>query len=119
MPEGFLRCVLRDRPTLVVDTAFDTETALIAIRTHDYNVVVSNLVLPRLDGIALLYECHQIRRDTPVILISGYGDVQLKQLAAERGAYPFLHKPVEPDAFSSVVNRAVMRAKIAADRRTC
>jgi DNA-binding NtrC family response regulator len=103
--------LLRDRPTFVVDTAFDAETALIAIRTHDYDVVVSDLVLPRLDGIALLYECHQIRRKTPVILISGYGDLQLEKLAAERGAYAFLHKPVDPDAFCSVVNRAVLRAE--------
>jgi DNA-binding NtrC family response regulator len=104
--------LLHHRPTFVVDTAFDAETALTAIRTHDYDVVVSDLVLPRLDGIALLYECHQIRPDTPVVLISGYGDMQLEQLAAQRGAYAFLHKPVDPDAFFSVVNRAMLRAKM-------
>jgi DNA-binding NtrC family response regulator len=91
--------LLHHRPTFVVDTALDAETALTAIRTHDYDVVVSDLVLPRLDGIALLSECHQIRPDTPVVLISGYGDVQLEQLAAQRGAYAFLHEPVNPDAF--------------------
>jgi DNA-binding NtrC family response regulator len=104
--------LLYHRPTFVVDTAFDAETALTAIRTHDYDVVVSDLVLPRLDGIALLYECHQIRPDMPVVLISGYGDVPLEQLAAQRGAYAFLHKPVDSDAFFSVVNRAVLRAKM-------
>ena len=104
--------LMRERPTFVVDTAFDAETALPAIRTHDYDVVVRDLVLPRLDGIALLYECHQVRPDTPVILISGYGTAQLEQLAAERGAYAFLHKPVDPDAFVSVVNGAVMREQV-------
>lgn len=104
--------LLRHRPAFVVDTACDAESALTAIRTHDYDVVVSDLVLPCLDGIALLYECHQVRPDTPVVLISGYGDVQLEQLAAQRGAYAFVHKPVDPDAFFSVVNRAVLRAKI-------
>lgn len=104
--------LLHQRPTFVVDMAFDAETALTAIRTHDYDVVVSDLVLPRLDGIALLYECHQIRPDTPVVLISGYGNLQLEQVAAQRGAYAFLHKPVDPDAFFSVVNRAVLRAKM-------
>ena len=102
--------LLRHRPTFIVDTAVDAETALKAIRTQDYDVVVSDLVLPRLDGIALLYEYHQIRPDTPVVLISGYGTAQLEQLAAERGAYAFLHKPVDTDAFFSVVNRAVLRA---------
>jgi DNA-binding NtrC family response regulator len=104
--------LLHHRPMFAVDMAFDAETALADIRTHDYDVVVSDLVLPRLDGIALLYECHQIRPDTPVVLISGYGDVQLEQLAAQRGAYAFLHKPVDPDAFFSVVNRAVLRAQM-------
>src|SRR3569623_1329803 len=87
--------LLQKRPTLDIDEAFDAETALTAIRTQDYDVVVSDLVLPRLDGIALLYECQQIRHDTPGVLISGYGDVQLERLAAERGAYAFLHKPVD------------------------
>jgi CheY-like chemotaxis protein len=54
--------LLRHRPIFIVDTAFDAETALTAIRTHDYDVVVSDLVLPCLDGIALLYECHRIRQ---------------------------------------------------------
>lgn len=103
--------LLQKRPMFVVDVAVDAETALTAIRTHDYDVVVSDLVLPRLDGIALLYECHQIRRETPVILISGYGDLQLEKLAAERGAYAFLHKPVDADAFCAVVTRAVLRAE--------
>ena len=104
--------LLRHRPTFVVDTALDAETALIAIRTQDYDVVVSDLMLPGLDGIALLYECHQIRPDTPVILISGYGDMQLEKLAAQRGAYAFLHKPADPDVLFSVVNRAVLRANM-------
>jgi DNA-binding NtrC family response regulator len=104
--------LLQKRPTFVVDVALDAETALSAIRTHDYDVVVSDLVLPHLDGIALLSECQQIRRETPVVLMSGYGNRQLEQMAAERGAYAFLHKPVDPDAFLSVVNRAVLVATL-------
>src|SRR3712207_5402957 len=103
--------LLRQHSKAVVDTAVVAETALLAIRTQDYDVVVSDIMLPGLDGIALLYECHQSRPDVPVILITGYGDSQLEQLAAERGAYAFLHKPVNPDVFFAVVNRAVLRAQ--------
>jgi CheY-like chemotaxis protein len=42
--------LLYHRPTFVIDTAFDAETALSAIRTHDYDV---DLVLPRLAGLIL------------------------------------------------------------------
>jgi len=104
--------LLRQRPTFVVDTVLDAEKALFAIRTHDYDVVVSDIRLPRLDGLELLYECQQIRPDTPVILITGYGDRELEEKAARCGAYAFLHKPVDVDAFFSVVNRAVLRAQL-------
>jgi two-component system C4-dicarboxylate transport response regulator DctD len=104
--------LLRHRPSFIVDTALDAESALIAIRTHDYDVVVSDIMLPGLDGIALLDACHRVRPDTPVILISGYGDVELEQRAAKRGAYAFLHKPADPDVFFSVVNRAVLRSQM-------
>ena len=84
---------------------------------HDYGALLSDLVLPGLDGIALLDECHQIRPDTPVVVISGYGDQQLEQLAAQRGAYAFLHKPVDPDAFFlRSIGRSCAR-KYAADHR--
>lgn len=104
--------LLRQRSTFVVDTVPNAEQALFAIRTHDYDVVVSDIQLPRLDGIALLYECHAIRPDTPVILISGYGDLKLEEEAARRGAYAFLHKPVDADTFCAVVNRAAVRAQL-------
>lgn len=104
--------LLRQRPTFMVDTVLDAEKALSAIWTHDYDVVVSDIRLPGLDGIELLYECQQIRPDTPVVLISGYGDMDLEEKAARCGAYAFLHKPVDADTFCSVVHRAVLRAHI-------
>jgi DNA-binding NtrC family response regulator len=104
--------LLRQRPTFVVDTVLDAEKALFAIRTQDYDVVVSDIRLPRLDGIALLHECQHIRPDTPVVLISGYGDMELEEKAARCGAYAFLHKPIDADTFFSVVYRAVLRAQL-------
>ena len=104
--------LLREQPTFVVETVLDAEKALFEIRTHDYDVVVSDIRLPRLDGIELLHECQQIRPDTPVVLITGYGDMELEEKAARCGAYAFLHKPVDADTFCSVVHRAVLRAQL-------
>lgn len=100
----------RQRASFIVDTASDAELALFAIRQHEYDVVVSDIRLPGLDGLALLEECHRIQPDTPVVLITGHGDIELEEKAARLGAYAFLHKPVDPDAFYSAVNRAALRA---------
>jgi DNA-binding NtrC family response regulator len=66
--------------------------------------------MPGLDGIQLLIECHHIRPDIPVVLISAYEDRELEEEAAWLGAYAFLHKPLDSDTFASVVSRPALRA---------
>jgi DNA-binding NtrC family response regulator len=95
-----------------VDTAKDAEAALSAIRQQDYDVVVSNIRMPGLNGIQLLTECQRIRPDIPVVLISAYDDRELEEEAARLGTYAFLHKPLVTDTFASVVSRAALRAFI-------
>src|SRR5688500_18902697 len=104
--------LLSQQPSLVVAVASDAERALFMIRQQDYHVIISDIRLPGLNGLQLLTEGQRIRPDTPVILISGYGDRELEDEAARAGAYAFLHKPVDPDTFCSVVQRAALRAQV-------
>jgi CheY-like chemotaxis protein len=104
--------IMRQRRGFLVDTAADAEQALLAIRRHNYDVVVSDIRLPGLQGLELLEECRRIRPETPVVLITGYGDRELEEEAARRGAYAFLHKPVAAEAFCSVVDRAALQTSL-------
>ena len=103
--------VLRHGSEFVVDTASDVETARLAIYRNHYDVVVSDIRLPGVQGLELLAECRRIRPDTPVIMITGYGDRELEQQAASSGAYAFLHKPVAADAFCAAVDRAALHSR--------
>lgn len=104
--------LLSQHSSLVVAVASDAERALFMIRQQDYHVIISDIRLPGLNGLQLLTEGQRIRPDTPVVLISGYGDRELEDEAARAGAYAFLHKPVDPDTFCSVVQRAALRAQV-------
>ena len=104
--------IMRQRRGFLVTTAADAEEALLAIRQQNYDVVVSDIRLPGLQGLELLEECRRIRPETPVVLITGYGDRELEEEAALRGAYAFLHKPVAAEAFCSVVDRAALQASL-------
>lgn len=104
--------LLNQQPSFVIAVAADAERALFTIRQQDYHVIISDIRLPGLDGLQLLAECQRIRPDTPVVLISGYGDREIEDEAARAGAYAFLHKPMDPDTFCSVVQRAALRAQI-------
>ena len=72
------------------------------------DVVVSDIVMPRLTGVELLEELSRIRPALPIILISGYGTDEL----AQRGiAVPcsVLHKPFEPERLLAEVRRCIAK----------
>jgi DNA-binding NtrC family response regulator len=95
----------------IVETASDAETAILAIHRRHFDVVVSDIRLPGVQGLELLAECRRIRPDTRVIMITGYGDRELEQQAASSGAYAFLHKPVAAESFCAAVDRAALHSR--------
>jgi DNA-binding NtrC family response regulator len=103
--------VQRHRSGLVIDTASDAETAILAINRCHYDVVVTDIRLPGMQGLELLAECRRVRPETAVIMITGYGDRELEQQAANSGAYAFLHKPVAAEAFCTAVDRAALHSR--------
>ena len=108
--------LLRHRSGCLVDTAQDAETALQALSRRDYDVIVTDIRLPGMQGLELLAECGRIRPATPVVMITGYGDRELEQEAARCGAYAFLHKPVAAEAFYAAVDRATLHSRSRRDR---
>ena len=91
-----------------VREATDGAEALELIRDGraDFGVVLSDIVMPRLNGVQLLQSLSALRPDLPVILMSGYGSAQL----AERGiASPcgVLGKPFSPEALVAEVRRCM------------
>lgn len=93
-------------------TALCAETALRYVRAVPFDAVVCDLMLPGLDVLHFGVKCAEVQRETPVILITGYGDVDLEKTAAQHGLYAVLHKPVQPEAFRSVVLRAILQKRV-------
>ncbi|HUC10873.1 MAG TPA: response regulator [Stellaceae bacterium] len=60
-------------------------------------VILSDINMPGMDGLALLRKVKQLRPDLPVIMVTAYGDDERRQRAAEYGAAEFITKPVDFD----------------------
>ena len=99
-------------PTLSITNALCAERALRYVRAVPFDAVVCDFMLPGLDGLAFVMECAWMQPDTPVILVTGYGDADLERAAAQQGVYAVLHKPVESEAFRSVVIRAILHKRV-------
>jgi two-component system, cell cycle sensor histidine kinase and response regulator CckA len=91
-----------------IHEASDGEEALELIRAGitDVDVVLSDIVMPRMNGVQLLQSLSTSRPDLPVILMSGYGTAQLAELgiASPCGV---LGKPFTPEALLAEVRRCI------------
>jgi DNA-binding NtrC family response regulator len=85
------------------------ETALRHISAGLKGVVVSDVRLGRMDGMALLEEVRKIDAEIPVVLVTAHGDVSLAVHAMRAGAYDFIEKPFAPERLVDVVTRALER----------
>lgn len=80
-------------------------------------VVVSDIRMPRMDGLALLDAAREIDPDLPVILITGHGDVPLAVDALRRGAYDFIEKPFAAERLGEAVARALEKRRLVLENR--
>ncbi|MBP7243122.1 sigma-54 dependent transcriptional regulator [Amaricoccus sp.] len=88
-------------------TSFDSaEAALKALSPAFAGVVVSDIRMPGMDGMALLRRIQTIDPALPVILMTGHGDVPMAVEAMQIGAFDFVEKPFEPDRLAELVQRA-------------
>ena len=88
------------------------------VLSADYDgIVVTDLKMEGVDGMALLSHVQELDPDLPVVMITGHGDIQIAVEAMRRGAYDFIEKPFEPDRFLDVVRRASEKRKLVLDNR--
>src|SRR5215211_4492399 len=88
--------------------AVDTpEDALTLLTTHDYDAVLSDLCVPRMDGLAFLAETQRRRPGVPVVVMSGHADHQTIAKVLVGGAFAFIPKPLDRDLLITLVKRAV------------
>ena len=90
-----------------VTTASDGEQAVEVFAAGDFDLVVSDIDLPRLDGIGVLNKVRTIADDVPVILITGSPRVDVAIAALNLGPVRFLTKPLEREQLLQAVRRAV------------
>jgi DNA-binding NtrC family response regulator len=91
----------------LVTAAADGAEALRVLAEADIDLVVTDLRMPRVGGLALLRGIHQNQPGIPVIIITAYGDSISAVEAAGWGAAAFLQKPVRRDQILGVAARAL------------
>ncbi|MDZ4722904.1 MAG: sigma-54 dependent transcriptional regulator [candidate division Zixibacteria bacterium] len=87
------------------NSVFNGEEAILAIKAKSYDIVLSDLKMREVDGIALLDHVKRLSPDTVVIIMTAYGSVETAVKAVKKGAYDFLLKPVLPETLEMILTR--------------
>jgi two-component system response regulator HydG len=90
-----------------VTIAFSADEARLAIKKESFNLVLMDIRLPDSDGIVLMAEFITLNPDIPVILMTGYSDVNTAVKAMKNGAADYISKPFNPDEVLLVITNAM------------
>lgn len=98
-----------------VDQACDGAEARRKLNDTRYKLVVTDLKMPRADGLEVLKAAKAADADTAVILLTAYGTIDEAVQAMKEGAYDFLQKPVDSRHLLLLVERALEQARLRAE----
>jgi two-component system response regulator HydG len=99
----------------VVDVADDGAAALERFAENAADVVVTDLKMPKMDGVELLRKLREQDHDVPVIMCTAFGDVGTAVQAMRAGAEDYLTKPIDFDSLTLAIERALERRELRAE----
>jgi DNA-binding NtrC family response regulator len=91
--------------------------ALHLFRQETTDLVITDLVMPKMDGIELLEAVKSLRPETEVIVISAQGTIEKAVQAMKLGAFDFIEKPINPRVISLLVERALEKQTLILQNR--
>jgi len=92
--------------------------ALEAFRKDTFDLVLSDIVMPEMDGLKLLSELRRDDPDVPVIMVTAMHDIAIALEAIRAGAYDYILKPFEKDQLYLSVRRALEHRRLVIENRT-
>ncbi len=98
-----------------VDTAVDGVTAINALQNKLYQVVLSDVRMPKVDGVEVLKFCKANYPSVEVIMLTGIGEVKVAVECMKLGAYDYITKPSTSDELLTTIERALERRQLVID----
>src|SRR6476619_7284978 len=84
---------------------------------QDVDLVVTDINMPRMDGLTLLEKVQQIEGNLSTIIVSAYGDMANIRTAMNRGAFDFLTKPIDFLDFESTITKTIRHVEVLREAR--
>jgi DNA-binding NtrC family response regulator len=106
-------CLINDGWDLIM--ASNGEEGIFLFAKENPDVVITDLKMPKMDGLEVLSKLKLLKPNIPVIMLTAFDDVSPTIEAMKIGAYDYISKPIKPDLFKSIISRALLSNELKAD----
>jgi two-component system response regulator PilR (NtrC family) len=104
--------IMLQREGYLVDTAADGAQAVARLKEQGYDLVVSDIKMPRLNGFELLAQVRERSPDTAVIMVTAFSTTEEAVEAMKQGAYDYITKPFKNEEIRLIVRNALERKSL-------
>ncbi len=100
-----------------VEEAADGEEGLKKFKEKNFDIVLCDIKMPKLDGIEFLEKAREINDEVPIIIISGHGNIETAVEAVKKGAYDYISKPPDLNRMLITLRNAMEKTTLVAETK--
>lgn len=100
-----------------VDEAEDGVVGLDKIKNNDYDLVLCDIKMPKMDGVEVLEEVKKIKPEIPMVMISGHGDMETAIHTMRLGAFDYISKPPDLNRLLNTVRNALDKKQLVVENK--
>ncbi len=101
-----------------VEEAEDGSQGLAMASAENFDLILCDIKMPKLDGMELLNKLNEQNIDSPIVMMSGHGNIETAVEAVKKGAYDFLAKPIDLNRLLVTVRNAIERTGLVSETKT-
>jgi DNA-binding NtrC family response regulator len=107
-----LNMILREKTSYNITTTNNPLEALEIAKQGGFDLVISDLKMPGLDGIELIDAIKKVDEDIPIIIMTAYGTVESATEAIQKGGFDFITKPFRKEQILCTIDKALKWLKV-------
>ncbi len=100
-----------------VDEAADGVEAIVKIKRNDFDAIIMDIKMPKMDGMDAMDRIQALKPDTPIIMISGHGNIDTAVEAVKKGAFDFIQKPPDLNRLLITIRNAMDKSNLITEKK--
>lgn len=112
-----VKILSEESDTYQLDEAEDGLIGIEKIRKEDYDLILCDIKMPKMDGVEVLEAVKKLKPEIPIVMISGHGDIDTAVNTMRLGAFDYISKPLDLNRLLNTVRNALDRKELVVENK--